>query len=128
MGLFPGASCWFGHEFDGWEGVADTCDGVRLGDNCGTEGVQGMAETYPRVWNDSTIAQTEKFDALDCTNSTVGETRVGSCAIGYELASGDSLRALTCVSKNESVACLTGSLPACQVTRCSTSTNLCQLE
>ena len=45
------------------------------------------------------------------------------CAIGYELASGDSLRALTCVRKNESVACLTGSLPACHVTRCSASTN-----
>ena len=41
------------------------------------------------------------------------------CATGYELASGDSLRALTCVSDNESVACLTGSLPACQVTLCS---------
>ena len=73
--------------------------------------------------SDSTVAQTEKFDARDCTNSTVGETRVGSCAVGCELASGDSLRALTRVSKNESVACLTGSLPACQVTRCSTSTN-----
>ena len=22
--------------------------------NCGTEGVNGIAETYPRVWNDST--------------------------------------------------------------------------
>ena len=66
--------------------------------------------------SDNTVAQTEKFNALDCTNSTVGETRVGSCAIGYELASGASLGALTRVSKNESVACLTGSLPACQVT------------
>ena len=45
------------------------------------------------------------------------------CAISHELVSGDSLRALTCVSKNESVACPTGSLPACQVTRCSTSIN-----
>ena len=26
--------------------------------------------------SDSTVAQTEKFDALDCTNSTVGEIRV----------------------------------------------------
>ena len=45
------------------------------------------------------------------------------CATGYKLASGDSLRALACVSENEGVACLTGSLPACQVTRCSTNTN-----
>ena len=73
--------------------------------------------------SDSTIAQTEKFDALECTNPTVGETCVVGCAIGYELASGDSLGALTCVSEKESVACLTRSLPACQVTRCSTSTN-----
>ena len=43
-----------GQEFDGWEGVADTCDGVGLGDNCGTEGVHGMAGNFPRVWNDST--------------------------------------------------------------------------
>ena len=43
--------------------------------------------------------------------------------LAYELAFGDSLRALTRVSKNESVACLIGSLLACQVTRCSTSTN-----
>ena len=70
--------------------------------------------------SDSTIAQTEKFDALDCTNSTVGGTCIVGCAPGYELASGDSLRAL---SENESVACLTGSLPACQVTRGSSSTN-----
>ena len=28
-----------------------------------------------------------------------------------------------CVSENESIACLTGSLLACQVTRCSASTN-----
>ena len=28
-----------GQEFDGCEDVADTCDGVGLGDNCGTEGV-----------------------------------------------------------------------------------------
>ena len=73
--------------------------------------------------SDSFIAQTEKFDALDCTNSTVGGTCIVGCATGYKLASGDSLGALTCVSENESVACLTGSLPACQVTRCSTSTN-----
>ena len=46
------------------------------------------------------------------------------CATGYKLASGDSLRAPTCVSENESVAGLTGSLLACHVTRCSTSTNL----
>ena len=72
--------------------------------------------------SDSPIAQTEKFDTLDCTNSTVGETCVVGCAAGYELASGDSLRALTCVSENESFACLTGSLPARQVTRCSTRT------
>ena len=43
-----------GQEFDGWEDVADTCDCVGLGDNCGTEGVHGVAETYPRVWYDST--------------------------------------------------------------------------
>ena len=45
------------------------------------------------------------------------------CATGYEVVSGDSLRALTCVSENESVAGFTGSLPACQVTRRPTSTN-----
>ena len=73
--------------------------------------------------SDSTITQTEKFDALDRTNSTVGGTCVVRCAAGYKLASGDSLRALTCVSENESVACLTGSWPACKVTRCLTSTN-----
>ena len=73
--------------------------------------------------SDSTIAQTEKFDALDWTNSTVGGTCIVGCATGYELASGDSLRALTCVSESESVACPTGSLPACQVTRGSISTN-----
>ena len=52
MGLF-----WLvctGQEFDSWEGVAYTCDGVGLSDNCGTEGGPWMAETYPRVWNDST--------------------------------------------------------------------------
>ena len=37
--------------------------------------------------SDSTIAQTEKFDALDCTSSTVGET----CVVGCDIASGDSL-------------------------------------
>ena len=73
--------------------------------------------------SDSSIAQTEKFDALDCTNSTVGGTCIVGCAAGYKLDSGDSLRALACVSENESVACLTGPLPACQVARCSTSTN-----
>ena len=196
-----------GQEFDG---IAHTCDGVGLGDNCGAESAHGVAETDPCVWNDSTplkinnslftcssecslasvppagashdcngptlqeaatcaesyevkssatalttqicridgytyadtglpfpscvtttllqrsvstVAQTEKFDALDCTNSTVGETCVVGCAISYEHVSGDSLRALTCVSKKESVACLTGSLPACQVTRCSTCKN-----
>ena len=66
----------------------------------------------------SDIAQTEKFDAPDCTNSTVGETCVVGCATGCELASCDSLGPLTCVS-----ACLTTSWPACQVTRWSTSTN-----
>ena len=73
--------------------------------------------------SDSTITQTEKFEALDWTNSTVGGTCVVGCATGCKLASGDSLRVLTCVSENESVACQTGSLPACQVTCCSTSTN-----
>ena len=45
------------------------------------------------------------------------------CALCYELVSGDSLRTLTCVSENESVDCLTGSLPAHLVTRRPTSTN-----
>ena len=48
--------------------------------------------------SDSTIAQTEKFDALDCTNSTVGETRVVVCATSYELASADIFRARSCVT------------------------------
>ena len=52
---------------------------------------------------DSTTAQNEKFEALDCTNSTAGETCVVGCALGYELVSGDSLRTLTCVSENERV-------------------------
>ena len=201
-----------GQEFDGLEGITHTCDGVGLGDNCGAECAQGVAETYPCVWDDSTslkiinppltcssecslasvppasashdcdglalqeectaicaesfeakssataltaqichfggytyadtglqfsscvtttlsqrsdssTAQTEKFDALDCTNSTVGGTCIVGCATGYKLASGDSLRTLTCVSENESVACLTGSLPACHVTRCLNSTS-----
>ena len=75
--------------------------------------------------SDSTIAQNEKLDAPDCTNSTVGESCVVGCAAGYELASGDSLRARTCVSENESVAFLTGSLHACQGTPAQT---LCRLE
>ena len=188
-------------EFDGLEGIAHTCDGVGLGDNCGTEGAHGEDEAHSCVWNDSTslkinnspltcssecslafvppasashdgdgltctatcaesyeaksrataltiqichfdgytyadtglqftscvttalsqcsdspVAHTAKFDGPDCTNSTVGETYVVGCATGYERPSGDSLRALTCVSENES-------LPACQVTRCSTGTN-----
>ena len=62
-----------------------------------------------------------------CSTCLIARTRLlaRTCVVGcvgYELASGDSLRALTCVSKHESVACLTGSLLACQVTRCSTST------
>ena len=71
----------------------------------------------------STPAQNKRLHALDCPNSTVGETCIVGCTTGYELASGDSLGALVCVSKNESIACLTGSLLACQVTRCSASTN-----
>ena len=35
-----------GQEFDGWEVVADTGDGVGLGDNCGTEGFHGMKLTH----------------------------------------------------------------------------------
>ena len=73
---------------------------------------------------DRTFAQTEKFDALDCTILTVGETCVvGGTPVGNELTYGDRLGALTCVSENESVACLTGSLPACQLTSCSTGTD-----
>ena len=72
--------------------------------------------------SDSTAAQNEKFDALVARTRRLARLGVVGCAAGYELASGDSLGALTCVSENESVACLTGSLPACQVTRCS-STN-----
>ena len=68
-------------------------------------------------------ASLEKLNAPEGTNSTVGDTCVVGCAAGCELASGDSLGALTGVSENERVACLTGSLLACQVTRCSTSTN-----
>ena len=43
-----------GQEFDDLEGIAHTCDGVGLGDNCGAEGAHGVAETYPSAWNDST--------------------------------------------------------------------------
>ena len=71
----------------------------------------------------STLAQKKRLHALDCPNSTVCETCIVGCTAGYELASGDSLGALVCVSENESIACLTGSLHACQVTRCSASTN-----
>ena len=49
------------------------------------------------------------------------------CALGYELGSGDSLIALTGVSENESVDCLTGSLPARLVTRRPTCTNSGQI-
>ena len=73
--------------------------------------------------SDSTIAQNDKFEALDYTNSTAGETCIVGSTLGYELVSGDSFRTLTCVSENESVACLTGSLPACCVTRRWTCTN-----
>ena len=49
------------------------------------------------------------------------------CALSYELGSGDSLIALTGVSENESVDCLTGSLPARLVTRRPTCTNSGQI-
>ena len=70
--------------------------------------------------SDVTLAQNGKFVALDCTNSSTGETCVVGCDLGYELVSGNSPRTLTGVSKNENVACLTGSLSACRVTRRST--------
>ena len=53
---------------------------------------QGFAVSQLRVMmtllhcSDSTI-ETEKFDAIDCMNSTVGETGVVGCATGYKLAS-----------------------------------------
>ena len=34
-----------GQEFDGLEGIAHTCDGVGLGDNCGAECAHGVAGT-----------------------------------------------------------------------------------
>ena len=80
MGLFPGASCWFARVTDSTTGrVSRTLVTVFVS-------VIIAAQKASRVWLKLTHAQTEKFDALDCTNSTVGETRVGSCAIGYELA------------------------------------------
>ena len=64
--------------------------------------------------------QTEKFDELECTISTVGETCVVSCAIGYELAFSERSRVS---ARTRALPAQLGSLPACQVTRCSTSTN-----
>ena len=61
--------------------------------------------------------------ARSCKLDLLRGTCVVGCSTGYELASGDSPRALTCVSENESVAGLTGSLHARQVMRCSTRTN-----
>ena len=105
------------------------------------EGTTTCTEDYKA--KSRVIASTTRTGHLDgCTSADVGwqfpvcvTTTVLLCfastlaqnerrdAPGYELASGDSLRALTCVSENESVACLVGSLPARQVTRCSTRTN-----
>ena len=58
------------------------------GHSCADTGLQSPCVTTNLLQcSDSTIAQNEKFDALDCTNSTVGETCVVGCAVG----SGDSL-------------------------------------
>ena len=56
-----------GQEFDGLEGIAHTCDGVGLGDNCGTECAHGVAEIYPCVWNDRTSL---KIDNVPLTCSS----------------------------------------------------------
>ena len=89
-----------GQEFDGWEGVADTCDGVGLGDNCGTEGVHGMAGNFPRFWNDRTsftignllfTCSSEGSPASvppapashDCDGFTLQEGRTATCAESY---------------------------------------------
>ena len=45
------------------------------------------------------------------------------CTSGAELASGDNFRVPPCASKNDGITFLAGYLPACQVTRCWTSTN-----
>ena len=41
MGLFPGASCRFV-----LEGIAHSCDGVGLGDNCGAERAHGVERQH----------------------------------------------------------------------------------
>ena len=74
-----------------------------------------------------TLAQDERFEALDRKNSTAGEICVVGCFLGSELVSADSLRMLMCVSHKKNVDCLTGSLPACLVTRSSTCTKLGQI-
>ena len=74
--------------------------------------------------SDGTLVQNGKFDALDGTNSTAGETCVAGRDLGDEVVSGNSLGTLTVVSKNESLARLAGSLSACRVTRRSTCINL----
>ena len=74
--------------------------------------------------SDGTLAQNGKFEALNGTNSTAGETCAVGCDLGDELVPGDGLRTHTYVRKNESVARLTGSLSVCRLTRRSTCINL----
>ena len=84
-----------------WRGTALTAKGLQF-PRC-------VTTTLLRC-SDSTLTQDEKFEALDRTNSKAGEICVVGCSLGSELVSGDSLRTPTCVSKNESVDCLTASL------------------
>ena len=58
--------------------------------------------------SDSTIAQNEKLDAPDRTNSTVNGTCVVGCPTGPELAPRNNLRALPSVSENDGIAFLAG--------------------
>ena len=74
--------------------------------------------------SDSTIAQNQKLDAPDRTNSTVEGTCVVGCITGPKLASSDNFRAPLCVSKNEGITFLAGYFLVWLVTRCWTSTNL----
>ena len=93
-----------GQEFDDLEGIAHNCDGVGLGDKCGAKGVDGVAETDPCVWNDSTslkigsslftcssecsLASVPPASAShDCNGLTLQEEGTATCAESYEAKS-----------------------------------------
>ena len=99
-----------GQEVDDLEGIAHTCDGVGLGDNCGAECVHGVSKTNPCVWNDCISLKTNNSPftcssecslasvpaasaSHDCNGLTLQEEGTATCAENYEAKS--SATALT---------------------------------